>query len=93
LQRYRRGHQGADWYLPLTEALPAMRGEAAAIEQCDAARNAIDVARLNQLLDTWPQSGFEQNEVVSDWNHALTRALSMGYFLRSHSGDDEGGAR
>jgi asparagine synthase (glutamine-hydrolysing) len=88
LQRYTRGHQGADWYLPMAEAVPEMRREADAIEQCDAARSAIDVARLNQLLDTWPQGGFEQKNVSMLWHQALTRALSMGYFLRSHSGED-----
>lgn len=85
LLRYQRGHQGADWYLPMTDALGEMRGEAAAIERCDEARDAVDLPRLNQLLDTWPQSGFEQQEVAGLWHNALIRALSMGYFLRSRS--------
>ena len=84
LMRYRRGHQGADWYLPLTESLDAMRREAEAIEQCEAARSMIDVPRLKQLLDTWPTSGFEQKNVNALWHHSLIRALSMGFPAFSH---------
>jgi asparagine synthase (glutamine-hydrolysing) len=88
LLRYKRGHQAADWYLPMTESLVEMRLEAAAIERSAAARSLIDVPRLNQVLDTWPQSGFEQKHVGALWHNALVRALSMGYFLRTHGGDE-----
>ena len=80
----RRGLQSADWYLPVREALPAMRAELALIEQSPAAREVLDLPRIHSLLDTFPTSGYEQPRVRINWHSALTYAMSMGYFLRSH---------
>jgi asparagine synthase (glutamine-hydrolysing) len=80
----RRGLQSADWYLPVREALPAMRAELALIEQSPAAREVLDLPRIHSLLDTFPTSGYEQPRVRINWHSALTYAISMGYFLRSH---------
>jgi hypothetical protein len=38
---------------------------------------------MQTLIDTWPQSGFHTNQVSLPWHSWLTRAISMGYFLRS----------
>jgi asparagine synthase (glutamine-hydrolysing) len=89
LLRYKRGHQSADWHVAMTEALPELRQEVAAIGRNDAARDAIDVSRMNQLLDTWPASGYEGKAETALWRDALTRAISMGYFLRTHGCDGE----
>ena len=86
LLHYTRGHQGADWYLPVAEALPSLRAETALIERSPAARQTIDLARLHGLLDSWPDSGYHTNQVSLLWHQALTRGISMGYFLRSHDG-------
>jgi asparagine synthase (glutamine-hydrolysing) len=80
----RRGLQSADWYLPVGEALPAMRAELAMIAQSPAAREVLDLPRIHTLIDTFPTSGFENAEVRIQWHSALTYAISMGYFLRSH---------
>ncbi len=80
----RRGLQSADWYLPVREALPAMRAELAMIAQSPAAREVLDLPRIHALIDTFPTSGFEKAEVRIQWHSALTYAISMGYFLRSH---------
>jgi hypothetical protein len=56
----------------------------ALIEQSPAARHTLDLPRLQNLLDTWPESGYETSEVAHVWHLALTRAISVGYFLRSH---------
>jgi asparagine synthase (glutamine-hydrolysing) len=82
--QYKRGHQGADWYLSMTEALPSLRDEAALIEQSPAARQTIDLPRLQGLLDTWPESGYEKVEVHGLWHNALIRGISLGNFLRRH---------
>jgi asparagine synthase (glutamine-hydrolysing) len=88
LLRYTRGHQGADWYLPMAEALPSLRAETALIEQSPTAQRTIDLPRLRGLLDTWPDSGYHTNRVNLLWHDALTRGISMGYFLRSHDSGD-----
>ena len=80
----KRGLQSADWYLPVREALPAMRDELALIEESPAAREVLDLPRIHTLLDTFPASGYEQPRVRVAWHSALTYAISMGYFLRSH---------
>ncbi len=84
LARYRRGVQGADWYLSIKDALPSLREEVALQEQSPVARQIVDIPKVQALLNTWPESGYETSEVVLKWHVTLTRAISMGYFLRSH---------
>jgi asparagine synthase (glutamine-hydrolysing) len=84
LNSYVRGLQGADWYLSVTESLPEMRRELALIKQSPAAQRALDLPGMQTLLDNWPQSGFHIDTIYSRWHSALTRAISMGHFLRSH---------
>ena len=80
----RRGLQSADWYLPVRDALPAMRAELELIEQSPAAREVLDLPRIQRVLDTFPATGYEQPRVRVTWHSALTYAISMGYFLRTH---------
>ena len=87
LARYRRGLQSADWYLPMTEALPDLQAELRLLQQSPAAQHFLDLPRMQHLLDTWPRDGFETKEVSSLWHLALSRGLSLGYFLRSHEPD------
>lgn len=82
--RYNRGHQGADWYLAVAEAIPTLRSEVAAIEQSPTAQRTLDLPRIHTLLDTFPTSGFEKAHISELWQNALLRGISMGYFLRSH---------
>ena len=84
LNSYTRGLQGADWHAILTEALPELRDELALLRQSPAAGRALDLPAIETLLDTWPKPGFAFNDVNARWNFFLTRAFSMGYFLRSH---------
>jgi asparagine synthase (glutamine-hydrolysing) len=91
LKRYKVGLQAADWYLTVGEALPLLREEAALMEQSPAARHTLDLPRLHDLLDTWPDSGYEKNEVIYLWDLALSRAIGMGHFLRTHDAVAGGG--
>jgi asparagine synthase (glutamine-hydrolysing) len=81
---YRRGLQGADWHMAMSEVLPAIGEEVTDIERSPAARHWIDVARLRELLESWPSSGYESTAVTNLWHHALIRAVSLGYFLRTY---------
>jgi asparagine synthase (glutamine-hydrolysing) len=82
--RYSRGHQGADWYLPMGEALPGLRSELALLRKSPAAGQALDLPVMAGLIDDWPTSGYHTREVSFPWHLSLSRAFSMGYFLRSH---------
>jgi len=84
LMCHSRGLQGADWYSIMSETLPQLRGELALLERSEAAGQALDLPAMENLLDNWPQSNFDAEKVYSRWHFWLTRAFSMGYFLRSH---------
>ena len=87
LRRSIRGQQGADWYLTVEEALPAMREEMQRIAQSKLAQHYLDIPRLERLLAAWPEvkpgSGHEGDEITDEWNYALTRGVTIGYFLRT----------
>jgi asparagine synthase (glutamine-hydrolysing) len=83
LLRYTRGHQGADWYLPMGEALPELRQELELQRQSPAASRALDLEAMADLVANWPSSGYHTREVSFRWHLSLSRAFSMGYFLRS----------
>jgi asparagine synthase (glutamine-hydrolysing) len=84
LSNYLRGLQGADWYSIMGQSLEALRDEVALIHRSPAAREALDLRAMEELLDTWPTSNFEAPDVYPRWHFWLTRAISMGYFLRTH---------
>jgi hypothetical protein len=90
LARYNRGLQGADWYIAMQEALPSLRDEVSLQERNPVARQFLDIPKMQDLLNSLPASDFHTAEVVSVWHSTLTRAISMGYFLRTH--DSRGGA-
>jgi asparagine synthase (glutamine-hydrolysing) len=80
----KRGRQGADWYLPVGEALPELRTELTALEESPVAKRVLDLPKLGRLLETWPGEGYETSRVNAMWNVAMTRGFNLGYFLLSH---------
>jgi len=82
LARNVRGQQGADWYLPVAEALPAIQREVPIIGQSPVAQHFIDVPRLERLANTWPETGYETPTITDSWNYALTRGVALGYMIR-----------
>ncbi len=82
LAERRRGRQAADWYEGLTEAYPEILRELALLEASPIAGQCLDLTRMRQLADNWPQGDWERPEVYSLYAMALPRALSMGRFLR-----------
>ncbi|HWB32863.1 MAG TPA: asparagine synthase-related protein [Acidobacteriaceae bacterium] len=82
--RYTRGRQGADWYLIMQEIFPKLQDELLLLGQSTSASAMVDLPRMQELLNTWPSSGYDQPPVWSLWHGALSRAFSLGYFLRSH---------
>jgi asparagine synthase (glutamine-hydrolysing) len=84
LMSYRRGLQGADWYIPMTDALPELGNELELLGRSPAAQRALNLAGMHSLLDSWPKSDFHTMPVMRRWHHALIPAFSLGYFLRTH---------
>lgn len=79
-----RGFQGADWHATLTSALPELRSELKLLTQSPAARQIFDLPAMQAMLDAWPEPGGNLEQYQTRWNFWLTRAFSMGYFLRTH---------
>jgi asparagine synthase (glutamine-hydrolysing) len=84
LLNYLRGLQGADWYSIMGECLQDLRDEVALMRRSPAAQEVLDLRAMEALLDTWPTSNFEAPDVYPRWHFWLSRAISMGYFLRTH---------
>jgi hypothetical protein len=82
--RYTRGLQGADWYIPMTQALLELREEVTRDEQSPFARRALNLPAMRHLLDNFPQCDFHKPHVSRRWHSALLPAISLGYFARSH---------
>ncbi len=77
-----RGLQAADWYLTLGQRRKQMAEELKLIAQSPTACRLLDIERLQMLLDTWPESGYEKTEVHTSYHLALGRGLAAGNFIR-----------
>ena len=89
LVRTVRGQQGADWYLSLADALPAMRPQLLLNEHSPTAARLLDLPRMRALLAAWPSdlgelSHPESLAATAAWGDSLCRAFSFGYFIRRH---------
>ena len=82
LTERRRGRQSADWYEALTMARPEILQELALLEVSPIATQCLDLARMRKLVENWPQKEIAHSKVGLLYAPGLTRALSMGRFLR-----------
>lgn len=75
------GLQAADWY----EGLRGSREQAAAalerLEASPEARRLLDVEALRQLLERWPEEGWERPHIRRAYQNKLLRGLSAGALL------------
>jgi asparagine synthase (glutamine-hydrolysing) len=81
LRRTMRGRQSADWYVNMSLVLPRMAAEVERLERSPLAGRLLDLKRMRWLIEHWPSSGFERDDVNSAWHMALTRGFSVGRFL------------
>jgi asparagine synthase (glutamine-hydrolysing) len=88
LAERRRGQQGADWHERLSSVRAHVAEEVARMGDCAAACRALNLPRLQRLVATWPQSGWETNRVAIPYRMALLRAISTAHFLRKASGSN-----
>jgi AcrR family transcriptional regulator len=63
-------------------AQPGIAEELDRLGACPAATRAIDLQRLRGMVDDWPSSGWERDEVTMPYRYALLRAISAGHFMR-----------
>ena len=90
LARTRRGLQGADWYITVREALPALRMQLDLIAQSPAVNRYLDLTKLQSLIDTFPTSDFHSSATFQTSHLMLLRGIAMGMFLHSHDPEVQG---
>jgi asparagine synthase (glutamine-hydrolysing) len=59
-----------------------VKDELGRLEMCSPAATALDLPMLRNLVDNWPTSGWERDEVRVPYRIVLLRAISTGHFLR-----------
>lgn len=77
-----KGYQSADWYEGLERELPKLREELERLSKHPRAVQMLDLASMQQLLDEWPETGWEKHEIISRYRLKLMRGLSAGNFIR-----------
>jgi asparagine synthase (glutamine-hydrolysing) len=82
LSNRRRGYQAVDWHEALTANLGEIEAELNRLSRCAPAARTLDIRRLQGLVENWPSSGWEQQDIQNSYRHALLRGLSAGHFLR-----------
>ena len=83
-----KGYQAADWYESMAPAGGQIAEEVARLTECGPAAAAIDLPRLQTLLDEWPSQGWESEAVLRKYRLAMLRGISSGHFLRKASGSN-----
>lgn len=83
-----KGYQAVDWHEGLTAARGALGEEIDRLHNCAPAATSLDLSRLRQMVDRWPNGGWETTQVLQPYRFALLRAVSTGHFLRRASGSN-----
>jgi asparagine synthase (glutamine-hydrolysing) len=89
LNERKRGYQGADWHEGLTAARTEVAAELDRLAACAPAAKLLDIDRLKRLVENWPTSGWERDEVIESYRLALLRGIAAGHFLRKASGANQ----
>ena len=76
------GLQAADWYEKIERQRAALAADIAALASSPLARRAVDIARLERAIESWPTEGFGTAKVFEEYNLALTRGVAGARFLR-----------
>ncbi len=89
LAEQRRGYQAADWHEGLRAARDDIAAELLRLSACAPAARMLDIERMQRLIDDWPASGWERDEVIRNYRWMLLRCISAGHFLRKASGSNQ----
>jgi asparagine synthase (glutamine-hydrolysing) len=76
------GLQAADWYEKVSSQREQIAAEIAELSSSPLARRAVDLARLEKAIKTWPTGGWDSPKVVEEYHLALTRGVAGARFLR-----------
>jgi asparagine synthase (glutamine-hydrolysing) len=89
LNERKKGYQAADWHEGLTAARGEIAAELGRLSACAPAATTLDLPRLKRLVENWPESGWEKDQVIQPYRLALLRGIAAGHFLRKASGANQ----
>jgi asparagine synthase (glutamine-hydrolysing) len=81
LDEQRKGYQSADWALALRRDRANVEALIEEIAACDAAASMLNIARLRELVRTWPEGPLADQRALSPYRSTLLHALSAGHFI------------
>ncbi len=84
----KKGYQAVDWHEGLTAGRGSIAAELDRLAPCAPAANVLDIERLRELVQNWPTSGWERDDVIQSYRLALLRGISAGHFLRMAAGEN-----
>jgi asparagine synthase (glutamine-hydrolysing) len=86
VKEFRRGNQFTDWH----EAMAGTRAQfAAEVDRIAAhapATKILDIKMMQRLVDNWPASGWEAEDIEAHYRWALLEGIAAGHFLRKVAG-------
>ena len=77
-----RGLQSPDWFEKLERRRTILAQEIVELSASPLARRAIDLDRLARAVENWPTGGWEKEEIIEEYQLALTRGVAGARFLR-----------
>lgn len=81
-----RGVQNGDWFRIVTAQRPAMLADIERLRSRPLASRVVDLDRLQQLLENWPQDLASAERQRAQYLQMLTRGMEMARFLAWHEG-------
>jgi asparagine synthase (glutamine-hydrolysing) len=87
LDETRSGRQAADWHERLTAVRDRVAAQLRRFDSCPPAMRALDLKRLHRLVENWPTTGWERDEVIYAYRVVLLAGIGVGDFLWRASND------
>ncbi|HYP04708.1 MAG TPA: asparagine synthase-related protein [Bryobacteraceae bacterium] len=78
----RKGLVGADWYLRVAPYRERFGETVSSLEQSPIARRCLDLRRMRQCIDSWPQRGWNTAAAEAEYRMAFCRGIYVGEFIR-----------
>ena len=78
---FRRGVQGTDWHLGIEHS--ALQHEIELLAGCANVCALVDIAKMREMVDTWPQGGWQTAQAERPYRLGLMRTISAASFVRS----------
>ena len=76
------GLQAGDWFEPMSRQQERLVQAVQELSNFRGAREMLDLDTMDQLVQNWPDSGWESSQVNKSYRLKLLRGLSTGAFIR-----------